>query len=874
MKRKKHFLVNLAVKGKGAILLLCLFVSILLPVEAWAQEDYDEVAVLLNAEGIGKAEIQAAILDEEAYLSVTELFSFLKIKNNPSPGFDSVSGFFINQNAGYIINSLQNNITYQGKVFDLNPGDLIRHETNLYLKLPRFGQVFGLQCAFHFRSLSVTLKTDLELPVILESRRDKMRRNLNRLHAVIEADTTIARRNPIFRLGMADWSVNSTQSLNLQTETEKKKDILSYTRAMLAFGANVAGGEANVRLQYIAGLPFESRNQTYQWRYVDNSNKLVRQVTIGRIAPQATVSLFAPVTGVQLSNASTIRRLSFGTYTLSDITTPDWIVELYINNVLIDYVRADANGYFTFDVPLVYGSSAVKLQIYGPWGEQQVIEKNFIIPFHFVPAGKLEYSLSSGMVEDESKNKYARGNLSYGVSRNLTVGGGVEYLSGLSDTPLMPFLNTSVSLAPGLVVSGEYIHEVRSKGVILYQKPSDLNLEITYTRYKDEQEAVFFNYLEERRFTISKPLRINKFRLHTQFALNQLVYARSSNMRAEMRLSGNWAGLSSSITNYAVLGEGTEPYFFSNISFTKKLPAKFNLLMQAQYDYTRSQFLSVRGGLEKRISTKAFFHLAFQKNIPASIKSIEAGFRYNFDFAQAGISGSYSERRITTTQSASGGIMFDQNAASVKTNARSNVGKGGLTILAFLDLNNNRKYDAGEKKVSNVNPRVKGGSLTYNERDTTYTVSNLQPYTDYILEVNQSNFQIISWLLTNKVIKVEVEPNHYKRIEVPVTVAGEVAGMLYNYNTPEMTGRIKINFYRDDKVLVGNVLTEDDGYFSYMGLEPGNYTARVDSAQLENIKLTTLQEASPFQIKLSTEGDLVDDLEIFIGKQEVNKVKK
>lgn len=65
--------------------------------------------------------------------------------------------------------------------------------------------------------------------------------------------------------------------------------------------------------------------------------------------------------------------------------------------------------------------------------------------------------------------------------------------------------------------------------------------------------------------------------------------------------------------------------------------------------------------------------------------------------------------------------------------------------------------------------------------------------------------------------------------------------MVYNNSNPEINGRIKINFYREGVVLVANTMTEDDGYFNFQSLAPGNYTARVNGTQLDKIKIVTLQ---------------------------------
>ena len=62
---------------------------------------------------------------------------------------------------------------------------------------------------------------------------------------------------------------------------------------------------------------------------------------------------------------------------------------------------------FSFQVPLVYGNSAVKLRFYGPYGEQRFREQNINIPFNFVPLHQLEYTASAGMVEDSLHSRYS-----------------------------------------------------------------------------------------------------------------------------------------------------------------------------------------------------------------------------------------------------------------------------------------------------------------------------------------------------------------------------------------------------------------------------------------------------------------------------------
>ena len=326
------FLVFLIISGQGKI------ISQDLP-------EYDEIPVFLEIPGVGGSEIDVLIKAEELYLPVIGLFDFLKIRNVPSIGLEDISGFFVNPDATYRIDRIKNQIIYQDKIFEIEPGELIRTETNLYLKSSYFGKVFGLDCKFSFRSLSVKITSKLELPLIREMKQEEMRHNIARLKGDLQADTNIARTYPMFKFGMADWSATASQEING----------VSDVRLTLGLGSMIGGGEATANLYYNSTEPFSEKQQYYLWRYVNNDFAPLRQIMAGKILTNSISTLFNPVVGVQFTNTPTTYRRSFGTYTLNDKTEPGWIVELYVNNVLVDYVKADASGFFTFKYLLYTG---------------------------------------------------------------------------------------------------------------------------------------------------------------------------------------------------------------------------------------------------------------------------------------------------------------------------------------------------------------------------------------------------------------------------------------------------------------------------------------------------------------------------------------
>ncbi|BBE16252.1 hypothetical protein AQPE_0389 [Aquipluma nitroreducens] len=717
-------------------------VAALIPEQSSAQEDpqYDEISVSFNVPRIGGTEIPAVIRDETLYLSVTDVFDFLKIKNTAASGFDSIRGFFINEKSLYLIDRVNHQIVYQQKVFNIQPGDLIRTETNLYLKSSYFGQVFGLQCTFNFRSLSVSLNTKIELPIIREMRQEQMRKNISQLKGEIKADITIQRKNALFHFGNADWSAISSEQMPGNVDT----------RLTLSLGSVVAGGETNVTLNYNNHMPFVEKQQYYLWRHVNNDNKALRQILAGKIATGAISSLYSPVVGVQFTNAPTTFRHSFGSYTLSDFTEPGWLVELYVNSVLVDYVKADASGFFSFEVPLVYGNTDVKLRYYGLWGEEHSKVQNISIPFNFLPLGEFQYKTSAGFVEDGRGSLFSRVDLNYGISLRMTIGGGLEYLSSVTSGTFMPFVNSSLRLASSLLLSGEYTYRVRSKGILNYRLPSNLQFELNYTKYEKGQKAINYNYLEERKVAVSVPVRTSNFAAFTRLTLNQIVMPQTKYTTAELLLSGAILGVNTNFTTYSLISDLGKPYTYSNLSLSLRLPGAIILTPQTQFDYNHQELISMKCGLEKQLFKNGYLNLSYERNFKSDFSNTEVGFRYDFSFAQVGLSTRMSNGATTLVQSASGSLMTDAKTNYIGASSRVSVGKGGITLYPFLDLNCNGRREPDESKAFGLNVHINGGRIEVSDKDTTIRVFDLEPYTNYLITLDGTNFDNIAWQMRKK----------------------------------------------------------------------------------------------------------------------------
>lgn len=822
------------------------------------EEDCDEVLVLLQVKHIGATEISSVICGSKVYLSVSEVLDYIKIRNIPNSNFTSIEGFFINQNNTFKIDQNTNIISYKDEVYTLKLSDFIRTKTNLFLNASYFNQIFGLENNFSFRSLSVEMVSKLELPAIREARLLAMRDNINKMKMEFKADTTIVRDKPLLHFGTANWAVNTIQ----QSEGSHSE------RLLLNLGGIVAGGELTTSLNYTSNQPIVAKNQFYRWRYVNNENKYIKQFTLGKFSASSKATILFPIIGAQITNASTQIRKSFGTYILSDHTQANWTVELYINNVLIDYLQADANGFFSFNVPLMYGRTEVALRYYGPWGEEQFFSNQFVVPALFLPKKEVEYTISSGIIEDSKGSIFTSAKVNYGLSNHVTLGGGLEYISSLESNKSIPFLNSSFRLSSQLFLTASYYSKVLYDLNLNYTTSKNIRFDFDYSKYDKNQQAVRFNYSEMRKASISMPHRSSFFSGTSRFNVQHNRFNTTKFTTSEFLLSGNSFGFNFNFTTNAFFTKNQKPLVYSNISTSFQLPKRFVLVPQLRYGYNANAMTTLQTQLRKPIFKKGYIQASLDYNFKNQNSSFQISFTHNFDHINTGFSSIFYKNSASFSQSASGSFIFEPQADFVSFNNRISVGRASVKFVPFLDINGNEKKEAKEPLVKGVQIIVMGGDRQLVNPDGTTVITGLEPYIKNYVELNTNKVNSIAWRINNKTLNCTLNPNQLKIIEIPVSVMGEVSGLVYRKENKQLmgTGGLKVAIYDLNDTLITSILSEPDGYFSYLGLKSGKYIAKIDSLQLENLQMVADPSYQTFEIDNGIDGAFVDTLEFVLQK--------
>jgi hypothetical protein len=260
------------------------------------------------------------------------------------------------------------------------------------------------------------------------------------------------------------------------------------------------------------------------------------------------------------------------------------------------------------------------------------------------------------------------------------------------------------------------------------------------------------------------------------------------------------------------------------------------------------------------------FSASYERNSVSKTDIFFLNFRYDLPFARAGFTSSYTNNRLNFSENAQGSIAFGLGDGSVKPGYNSALGKGGILFYPFLDLNQNEKRDKGEQMVLLNNVKINGGKANVSKKDSIVRVSDLNSFINYNITFFDDDLDNVSWRFKYKTFQVLVDPNQYKRVDVPILSVGEISGMIY-LNKADISkgqGRITIQVFDEKGNKVAETLSESDGYYNYLGLNPGEYTIRIDEKQLQKLGYKASPSKHNITIKVLADGAIIDALDFTI----------
>lgn len=816
--------------------------------------EYDEFLGYLSVENLGYYEIDAVYAEDEVYLPFLSLCNILSIYKEASSKLDTIQGYLANPSTSFYLNFRSNKAIFRDKEFDLSRKDYLFTYGDVFISAEVYQNLFGFNLSLDFRSLMVRLQSDVELPVVKLLKQKKLRENLKSLNGEVQVDTIFERNFSPFRAGVLDWTFRLSQSTNA-------------TPKMLfrgATGAELLGGELIVRGALSNERRFNLRDQNFRWRYINNSSPLVRQVNVGFIGVPLNSQVTTPLIGVGISNVHAGFRKSYGSIMLERKTNPGWEVEVFVNNVLIGFAKADANGEVQIEVPLMYGNTEIQIRYYGPWGEEEIEEQTFVVPFVFVPQGKLEYQAFTGMTRDSLAQPFSHVRAGYGLNRRISLFAGYEHFDRNLVNRSMPFTGASVVLSHGLMMSFQAVHGAYRSGSLLWRSKGGLFVQGQSKVSEEDQDAELNNNLQEHSASFNIPFSLGKTRWLTRGQVRVVKLPNTINRFGELSASVFYKRFNGGFTiggNF-----GIQPSIFSAINASIQLPKQWAIQAGTQLQITEPEVNNLALQVQKRINRRAVVNV----NINGLQSLSDASFNLSvfIDLGWMGLSSeaSRSNKGWGSAQNLSGSTLIGKAPKRFQTNTRSTMGRGAVDVMVYLDINHNDKKDDHEPLLRGIDVSMTRGVESLLENDTVTRFVALEPYTRHLIKVSQSGLQEISWRLPYTTIGVYADVNSVKRVYIPVKPMGEVEGQVIRIDSSGLqfpAPRVPILITSIEGAIVGRVSTDQGGFFNYAELKPGRYLVGPDLDALNRAGLTSTK-ALEVVIKEGRNGDYLQGINFVV----------
>lgn len=820
----------------------------------------EEVPLSVKIEKVGTFTLNVLIYEDEVFIPVAEMFKAVKVNVSLVKSNTFASGFFITEDNSYFIDAGVLKAELKGAKTDLKKSDFIINENDMYMKSIMYKKIFDIEMQIDLKKMSIYMNSRNALPITIDEERQSIRELKTIKESDVAADVLLPRKRRLFSLGFLDWQVLYSHR---QPETD---DYYNYNAA---FGSELLGGDLNMNLSGSKDNAFDRNNSYLRWRYV-TEEKWFKQGITGDI--QAVSGLFSNLQGIQLTNAPPVTRKIQGGYKIFDQTYPNWDVELYVNNEMIAYTRANESGYFEFSVPLLYGSNFITLKYYGPSGEIQTSDRVIQVPYTFLPKGDFEYYITAGRQKYDMSDLLSEASFNWGISDYITLGAGNTYIDNSSIPKFYPNANLSLKVLSSLILSGQYFYGLKGRATLNLLLPSQASFEFSYIKYEENDYFNSSQIKDEKNLALFVPFSFGN--VSANFRLNANEISRTSNKYLYFYpgLFVSYGRLQASVLINSIYESNDNNYINQSFSSSYLLSYRFfsDLLVRNQTDIDHKNNQVMRTGfyVDKNVFGSGWISLYVIKDFVQDNFSGGINFRFYFPFTTMSTNYRSDQSGWEIQQSFYGSVGYDDYKHKFITDNRFLSNRSGFTFVPFLDRNNNGKIDRYDKCL-NTNLEVKmesGRAIRYDDgKNVWYT--DLDPYSYYKIKINPFTLDNPLYRPKYKTYEVYTDPGRFKPIPIPIYITGMVEGFIIAAEDKQNKNISGINIILESENGTKIIRqTFSDGEFIFDDVPPGKYKIYIDSNDLAARGFRTDMLYKEIEVKSLADGDIINDVEFKLTK--------
>jgi hypothetical protein len=602
--------------------------------------------------------------------------------------------------------------------------------------------------------------------------------------------------------------------------------------------------------------------------------------------------------GATISTFPLNRPTEFDRTTLRGELPLGWEVELYRNEILLDFQRSRADGRYEFiDVPLLFGLNVLRLQFYGPQGQRrEEIQRLFIGPglvqpgeqFYRVAVNQQDQdTIPVGEVSDDPDKGKARffGEYERGITRNLAVAGSLasfflddrrhSYPSlGLRTALFGSFLRLDATkdTASGTAVQGSI--QTRLFGLNLFA-----------------EHGQFFDFISERvRASTDSVDSLSNVRLdgvipewvlpRIPFSLNGTLERRESgrsDLNVANRLSIFLGGVSASNTvTWRRIGGGGIPTATS-ASGTVLLNGRIDrLLLRGALNYTLdpvSELSNISATADYTFDRDFTARATVNRQLTGQqITTFSAGISRIFANIALGANASYSDDgNFAAGLTLTFGVGREPRTGSFVRRPRGIARSGAASARVFLDNDQDGRYGEGDLPLEGVRFHQQRDVET--DENGVAFITGLSSYRPTAITLNPGTLEDPYWTPEQEGAEIVPRPGKTALVDFPVVPTGEIDGTVFlrRDEVVREVSNVALQLVDEQGKLVDEVRSAFDGFYLFEFVRPGRYTLRVAPEQASRLNLIVPPPQGVVIEAVEGEADVVSGVDIVVERRAVPK---
>ncbi len=586
-----------------------------------------------------------------------------------------------------------------------------------------------------------------------------------------------------------------------------------------------------------------------------------------------------------------------------------WEVELFRNDTFLDFRTSDPAGRYEFiDVSLGFGQNDFRFEFFGPQGQRRT--ETISVP---VGPGALkpgEEFFRAGLVQENTRvlpfiqdgdDRRMRYSINYerGITREISLvmngsslslgddgrhsyfGAGIRTSLGnltvLPDTFLrldwVKDLNSGMGGIIGLQSTVRGI-DITAQHESYHSFDSEATGGISTTSRVEKRTSLrgdgvlpLFGSLPDIGFIISaNETRIESGLINTSYNLRLSSTVKDIGLTNQV----GWALQRGVVTNpeTRIDGEFTARTNLDNGRFIAATPLT-DVRVRATLDYDiqpEKQLTGFAVSTEGLLPHGVAARLDITRNLGSSTSTnIAPSLSKNFERFSLGLSGNFANSGdFSLGASLSLGAFREPRSGRIITEPVSVGGRGVVSIRAFIDVNGNGVYDAGEVPL----PGIKFRDAEFEDVETDERglalASNLTAFSRNVVEIDRRS--IGDPFIQPKTFGVEIlpRPGVVVEIDFPFQMIGEVDGfiLLREGGVLRPVADLALQLRNEAGDVVKEIRSTFDGFYLFTDVFPGKYTVEIP---LEALRGQSFGPPTPLSIEITGEGEILSGVDIVLN---------